>query len=62
MTRTRKLAAAMLLVVVVAVSVLTAALATDDTETYAYLPDHSVYFYDVTEQYAGLTAKLIRLR
>lgn len=52
MTRTRKLAAAMLLVVVVAVSVLTAALATDDTETYAYLPDHSVYFYDVTEQYA----------
>lgn len=52
MTRTRKLVAAMLLVVVVAVSVLTAALATDNTETYAYLPDHSVYFYDVTEKYA----------
>ena len=52
MTRTRKLVAAMLLVAVVSVSVLTAALATDTTETYAYLPDHSVYFYDVTEQYA----------
>lgn len=52
MTRTRKLVAAMLLVAVVAVSVLTAALATDNTETYAYLPNHSVYFYDVTEEYA----------
>lgn len=52
MTRTRKLVAAMLLVAVVAISVLTAALATDNTETYAYLPDHSVYFYDVTEEYA----------
>lgn len=52
MTRTRKLVAFVLLVAVVAVSVLTAALATDNTETYAYLPDHSVYFYDVTEGYA----------
>lgn len=52
MTRTRKLVAFVLLVAVVAVSVLTAALATDNTETYAYLPDHSVYFYDVTESYA----------
>ena len=52
MTRTRKLVAAMLLVAVVTISVLTAALATDNTETYAYLPDHSVYFYDVTEKYA----------
>lgn len=52
MTRTRKLVAAMLLVAVVSISLLTAALATDNTETYAYLPDHSVYFYDVTEQYA----------
>ena len=52
MTRVRKLLAAVLLVAVVAVSVLTAALATDTTETYAYLPDHSVYFYDVAEGYA----------
>ncbi|WOC76694.1 S-layer homology domain-containing protein [Intestinibacillus sp. NTUH-41-i26] len=52
MTRTRKLAALLLLVAVVAVSVLTAALATDNTKTYAYLPDHSVYFYDVAEGYA----------
>lgn len=52
MTRTRKLVAAMLLVVVVVVGVLTAALAMDNTETYAYLPNHSVYFYDVTEEYA----------
>lgn len=51
MTRTRKLAAFLLLVVLVAVSVLTAALATDDTRTYAYLPDHSVYFYDVAQGY-----------
>ena len=52
MTRTRKLFAAVLLVAVVAVSGLTAAFATDITETYAYLPDHSVYFYDVAEGYA----------
>ena len=52
MTRTRKLVALLLLVIVVTVSVLTAALAFDETETYAYLPDHSVYFYDVTEEYA----------
>ena len=52
MTRTRKLVAFVLLVAVVAVSVLTAALATDNTETYAYLPDHSVYYYDVAEGYA----------
>ena len=52
MTRTRKLAALLLLVAVAAVSVPTVALATDNTETYAYLPDHSVYFYDVTEGYA----------
>ena len=52
MTRTRKLVAAVLLVSVVAVSGVTAALATDTTETYAYLPDHSVYFYDVAESYA----------
>ena len=52
MTRTRKLAALLLLVAVVAVSVLTAAFATDNTKTYAYLPDHSVYFYDVAEGYA----------
>lgn len=52
MTRTRKLVAVTLLVVVVAVSGLTAALATDNTKTYAYLPDHSVLFYDVSGKYA----------
>lgn len=52
MTRTRKLLAAVLLVVLVAASGLTVALAMDNTGTYAYLPDHSVYFYDVTENYA----------
>lgn len=51
MRRTRKLVAALLLVAVVAVSGLTAALATDTTSTYAYLPDHSVYFYDVAGGY-----------
>ncbi|MDY3617424.1 S-layer homology domain-containing protein [Agathobaculum sp.] len=52
MTRTRKLVALVLLVVVVSVSGVTIALATDNTQTYAYLPDHSVYFYDVTKGYA----------
>ena len=52
MTRTRKLAAVVLLAAATFASALTAALAFDSTETYAYLPDHSVYFYDVTENYA----------
>ena len=52
MTRTRKTAAILLLMVVVMVSLLTAAFAGDETKTYAYLPDHSVYFYDVAENYA----------
>lgn len=52
MTRTRKLAAKALLVVVVVISLLTAAFAMNDTRTYAYLPDHSVYFYDVAKGYA----------
>lgn len=52
MTRTRKLVALLLLAAVVATSGICIALATDETETYAYLPDHSVYFYDVTENYA----------
>lgn len=42
MTRTRKLAAAVLLAAATFASALTAALAFDSTETYAYLPDHSV--------------------
>lgn len=52
MTRTRKLAAAVLLAAATFASAMTAALAFDSTETYAYLPDHSVYFYDVTDNYA----------
>ena len=53
MTRTRKLLAGGLLVTAVAVSGLTAALATENvSQTYAYLPDHSVYFYDVSDGYA----------
>ena len=52
MTRIRKITAILLLAVVVAVSGLTAALATDEDRTYAYLPDHSVYFYDVAGNYA----------
>ncbi len=42
----------LILVCVVMICVLTAALASNDTKTYAYLPNHSVYFYDVTGDYA----------
>ena len=52
MTRARKLFAAVLLAAVAAANVVTTAFAADATETYAYLPDHSVYFYDVAEGYA----------
>nr|WP_297172870.1 S-layer homology domain-containing protein [uncultured Agathobaculum sp.] len=52
MTRMRKLLALVLLAAIVAVSAITAAFAMDNTETYAYLPDHSVYFYDVAEGYS----------
>ncbi len=52
MTRTRKLVAMLLLVAVVSGGILTAALAADNTATYAYLPDRSVYFYDVAQEYA----------
>lgn len=52
MTRARKLSAKVLLVAVVALGLLTAAYAMDGTKTYAYLPNHSVYFYDVAEGYA----------
>ena len=52
MTRMRKITAILLLAAVVAVSGLTAALAIDGDRTYAYLPDHSVYFYDVAGNYA----------
>ncbi len=43
---------ALIMVCVVMVCVLTAALASNDTKTYAYLPNHSVYFYDVVDNYA----------
>lgn len=52
MTRTRKLVALLLLVAVVAASGISIALASDTTDTYAYLPNHSVYFYDVSDGYA----------
>lgn len=52
MIRTRKLLATLLVVAVIAASGLTTAYATDTTQTYAYLPDHSVSFYDVDERYA----------
>ena len=52
MTRTRKLLGAVLLSAVVAANVVTTAFAADATETYAYLPDHSVFFRDVAEGYA----------
>lgn len=41
-----------LLVALLAVSALTAALAKDEVVTYAYIPDRSVYFYDVSGDYA----------
>jgi len=43
---------AIIMICVVLVCVLTAALASNDTKTYAYLPNHSVYFYDVVDNYA----------
>jgi len=42
----------LVIAIVVAVCVLTAALASNNDLTYAYLPDHSVYFYDVSGNYA----------
>ena len=49
MTRTRKLAAAVLLAAATFASALTAALAFDSQETSSYSPVHAVYFYDVTD-------------
>ena len=48
MKRTRKLVTVAVLAVAVVVSAITAAyaLSANTTETYAYLPEHSVYFYD----------------
>ena len=54
MNRTCKLAAAALLTAAVTVGTVTACAAAETavtTETYAYLPDHSVYFYDVDDGY-----------
>ena len=58
MTRTRKLLGAVLLSAVVAANVVTTAYAADATETYAYLPDRSVYFYDVTENHGWAAQKI----
>ncbi len=58
MTRTRKLLGAVLLSAVVAANVVTTAFAADATETYAYLPDRSVYFYDVTENHGWAAQKI----
>lgn len=41
-----------LLLAILAVSALTAALAKNEATTYAYIPDRSVYFYDVSGDYA----------
>lgn len=48
MKRTRKLVTVAVLAVAVVVSAITAAyaLSANTVETYAYLPEHSVYFYD----------------
>ncbi len=43
---------ALILACVVLICVFTAALASNNTKTYAYLPNHSVYFYDVVGDYA----------
>ena len=52
--RTRKLVTVAVLAVAVVVSAITAAyaLSANTTETYAYLPEHSVYFYDTAGEYA----------
>lgn len=54
MKRTHKLVLVPLMALIAALSMLTAACAIDanTTETYAYLPEHSVYFYDTAGQYA----------
>lgn len=52
MTRTRRIIAAVLLFATVLAANPEAALAAGESKTYAYLPDHSVYFYDVSEGYA----------
>ena len=63
MKRTRKLVTVAVLAVAVVVSAITAAyaLSANTTETYAYLPEHSVYFYDTAGETRGLPARLIRL-
>lgn len=54
MKRTRKLVTVAVLAVAVVVSAITAAyaLSANTVETYAYLPEHSVYFYDTAGEYA----------
>ncbi len=43
---------AFIVAIVVVACILTAALSSSNTKTYAYLPNHSVYFYDVADSYA----------
>lgn len=47
-----------LLLALLAVSALTAALAKDESLTYAYIPDRSVYFYDVSGDYAWVSKEV----
>lgn len=47
-----------LLLALIAVSALTAALAKDEVVTYAYIPDRSVYFYDVSGDYAWVSKEV----
>lgn len=53
MKRTQKLVLVPIIAAVIALCVLTAgAIDANTTETYAYLPEHSVYFYDTAGEYA----------
>ena len=60
MKRTRKLVTVAVLAVAVVVSAITAAyaLSANTTETYAYLPEHSVYFYDTAGEYAWASSEV----
>ena len=60
MKRTRKLVTVAVLAVAVVVSAITAAyaLSANTTETYAYLPEHSVYFYDTAGEYAWASCEV----
>ncbi len=60
MKRTRKLVTVAVLAVAVVVSAITAAyaLSANTVETYAYLPEHSVYFYDTAGEYAWASSEV----